>query len=210
MTERQEPARIAIVDHGAGNLVSISHALERVGASPRVVDSPAGLSGADGIVLPGVGSGATVMEGIRAHGFEAPLRSPEVPLLGICVGMQVLFEASEEDGSQGLGLMAGTVRRLPQAPTLPHIGWNDVHPTGRSDLYSGLDRPVVYFVHSYAPVPEEDTVVTATSQHGAEFVAGVRSGAIEGVQFHPERSGVTGLRILSRFVDSCQKAARVA
>ncbi|HLU53431.1 MAG TPA: imidazole glycerol phosphate synthase subunit HisH [Acidimicrobiia bacterium] len=202
--------RVAVVDHGAGNLVSIAQALERVGAEVAVVESPDGLSGADGVVLPGVGSTATVMEGIRSHGFEAALAREERPLLGICVGMQVLFETSEEDGAGCLGILEGVVRRLEEAPKLPHIGWNDLEVTGRSDLYEGVADPVVYFVHSFAPVPSDPEVVTATSEYGARFVAGVRAGQVEGVQFHPERSGTAGLRILSRFVARCQEAARVA
>lgn len=205
-----ERVRIAVVDHGAGNLVSISHALERVGAEPHVTDEPNGLADAHGVVLPGVGSTATVMAGIREHGFDDHLGSLPVPLLGICVGMQVLFEGSDEDGTPCLGLIEGTVRRLVGAPTLPHVGWNDLRVTGRSDLYGGLDEPVVYFVHSYAPVPDDDTTIAATARHGSEFVAGVRQGMVEGVQFHPERSGATGLRILSRFVASCRQAASAA
>jgi imidazole glycerol phosphate synthase glutamine amidotransferase subunit len=202
--------RIAVVDHGAGNLVSIAQGLERVGADVVVVEEPGRLAGVDGVVLPGVGSTASVMEGIRRHGFEGPLRAIDQPLLGICVGMQVLFETSEEDGAECLGLLRGVVRRLQDAPKLPHIGWNDLDPTGRSDLYEGIADPVVYFVHSYAPVPSEADVITATAEYGTRFVAAVRSGRIEGVQFHPERSGPTGLRILSRFVARCREAARVA
>ncbi|HEX2152782.1 MAG TPA: imidazole glycerol phosphate synthase subunit HisH [Acidimicrobiia bacterium] len=202
--------RLVVVDHGAGNLVSISQALERVGADVSVVDTPAGLDRADGVVLPGVGSTAAVMEGIRRHGFEDPLKALEVPLLGICVGMQVLFERSAEDDAACLGFLGGTVERLIKAPTLPHIGWNDLELSGRSPLFSGLGDPVVYFVHSYAPVPDDPQVVAATSHHGRRFVAAVSSGSVEGVQFHPERSGATGLRILARFVEGCRETADVA
>lgn len=201
---------IAVVDHGAGNLVSISQGLERVGARVSVVAEPDTLDLADGVVLPGVGSTAAVMEGIRRQGFEEPLKALGAPLLGICVGMQVLFEISEEDGAACLGLIGGVVRRLADAPTLPHIGWNDLEVTGRSDLYEGLADPTVYFVHSYVPVPTDPGIVTATSDHGSTFVAGVRSGDVEGVQFHPERSGATGLRILARFVARTRETADVA
>lgn len=202
--------RVAVVDHGAGNLVSISQGLERVGAEAVVADSADGLDDFDGIVLPGVGSTAVVMEGIRRHGFERPLRDLEAPLLGICVGMQVLFERSDEDDAACLGLIGGRVARLEDAPTLPHIGWNDLEVVGGTDLFEGLDDLVVYFVHSYAPVPDDPAVVTARSRHGKGFTAAVRQGRVEGVQFHPERSGTTGLRILARFVQRCRETSNVA
>jgi imidazole glycerol-phosphate synthase subunit HisH len=195
--------RIAVVDHGAGNLVSIAQGLERAGAEVRVVDTPAGLGGADGVVLPGVGATASVMAGIRGAGFEQPLRSLQVPLFGICVGMQVLFETSDEDGAECLGLIPGAVRRLPDAPRVPHIGWN-VLSTGDDPLFDGLaPDPTVYFVHSYAPVPDDPSTVIAESSYDTPFVAAVRSGDVAGTQFHPERSGSVGLRILANVVRSC-------
>ena len=198
--------RIAVIDHGAGNLVSIGRGLERSGADVRIVTTPADLADVDGIVLPGVGATATVMNGIRAAGFTKPLQTTPVPILGICVGMQVLFEISTEDSTEGLGLLGGTVELLADAPTLPHIGWNALE-IGDDALFEGLDRaPEVYFVHSYAPVPNSDEVVIARAVHGAPFVAAVRSGRIAGTQFHPERSGETGLRILANFVASTVKA----
>lgn len=202
--------RLAVVDHGAGNLVSISQGLERVGADVTVIDHPHGLETAAGVVLPGVGATGAVMEGIRRGGFEGPLKALAIPLLGICVGMQVLFEDSDEDGARCLGLLAGRVQRLRDAPTLPHIGWNDLEVSDDSGLFSGLVDPVVYFVHSYAPVPDDPDVITATSQHGSRFVAAVRAGRVEGVQFHPERSGTTGLRILARFVAQCREEVDAA
>lgn len=205
-----ERPRVAVVDHGAGNLVSISQALERVGAEAVLAADPGALAGVDGVVLPGVGSTGAVMSGIAAGGFTEPLTQVSVPLLGICVGMQVLFDGSDEDDAACLGLIPGRVRRLEEAPTLPHIGWNDLEPTGVSDLYAGIEEPVVYFVHSYAPVPEDTATVTATTVHGERFVAGVRAGSVEGVQFHPERSGVAGLRILSRYVERCRSRRHAA
>jgi imidazole glycerol-phosphate synthase subunit HisH len=202
--------RVAVVDHGAGNLVSITQALERVGADAVLADDPAALDRIDGVVLPGVGSTASVMAGITDGGFDRPLRDLPVPLLGICVGMQVLFDSSDEDDAACLGLIPGRVRRLEDAPTLPHIGWNALEVTGTSDLYAGLEDPVVYFVHSFAPVPDDSGVVTATAVHGRRFVAGVRAGSVEGVQFHPERSGVTGLRLLARYVERCRSNRRAA
>lgn len=194
--------RIAVVDHGAGNLVSIRRGLEHAGADVTIATDPDRLEGIQGIVLPGVGATASVMDGIRQAGFEAALRSTDLPIFGICVGMQVLFERSGEDGAGCLGLLAGSVERLTDAPTLPHIGWNelDVVP---DPLFDGLDdRPEVYFVHSFAPVPDDDSTVIARSSHGSPFVAAVRQGRVSGTQFHPERSGSTGLRILRNFVES--------
>ena len=195
-------ARIAVVDHGAGNLVSIRRGLEHAGADVTVATHPDQLDGARGIVLPGVGATASVMDGIRQAGFEAALISTGLPLFGICVGMQVLFERSGEDGAACLGLLAGSVERLTGAPTLPHIGWNELE-VAPDPLFDGLDdRPEVYFVHSYAPVPDDDSTVIARSVHGRPFVAAVRQGRFSGTQFHPERSGSTGLRILRNFVES--------
>lgn len=194
------PPLIAVVDHGAGNLISIGRGLERAGADVRIAASPRDLEGAAGLVLPGVGATATVMEGIRAAGFETALQEWRRPLLGICVGMQVLFEESREDGARGLGLLGGTTERLADAPTLPHIGWNEIA-TRPDPLFDGIGPdPEVYFVHSYAPVPASEDVIIATATHGARFVAAVRQGDVTGTQFHPERSGPVGLAILGNFV----------
>ncbi len=190
--------RIGVIDHGAGNLVSLTQALEAVGAEVTLATGPDQLDGCAGIVLPGVGSTAGVMEGIRAGRFETYLTTTTLPLFGICVGMQVLFETSEEDDARCLGLIPGVVRRLVDTPTLPHIGWNDLDKQD-DPLLAGVDDEV-YFVHSYAPVPTNTAVVTAWSTHGARFVAAVRQGPVCGTQFHPERSGETGLRLLSNFV----------
>ena len=197
---------VTVVDHGAGNLVSIARGLERAGAEVRLATGPDGLLGAHSVVLPGVGATRTVMDGIDAAGLREPLRRLDVPLFGICVGMQVLFDTSEEDDAQCLGLIPGVVRRLVDAPRLPHIGWNDLD--RRDDpMFNGVGDEPVYFVHSYAPVPEDDTTIVATSTHGSTFVAAVRSGAVSGTQFHPERSGRVGLAILSNVVDSARLVA---
>lgn len=195
---------IGVVDHGAGNLVSITQGLERVGADVVPITGPPDLDTVTGVVLPGVGSTASVMAGIRRAGLDTPLKQLDgVPLLGICVGMQVLFDGSEEDGAECLGLIPGRVERLRDAPTLPHIGWNQLRRERPGGLLDGLRDPVVYFVHSYAPRPSDGSVVTATADHGNRFVASVEDRDIEGVQFHPERSGGTGLRMLARFVRRC-------
>lgn len=203
--------RIAVVDHGAGNLVSIAQGLRRAGAEVTVAETPDELADADGIVLPGVGSTRAVMAGIENAGFTSPLQTSTVPLLGICVGMQVLFDHSDEDGTTCLGLLSGRVRRIQHAPRLPHIGWNDLELMGDDPLLSELpEDPTVYFVHSYAPVPDDRRIVTATAWYGSEIVAAVRRSQIAGVQFHPERSGTIGLAILARFVESCRERSHAA
>ncbi len=199
---------IAVIDHGAGNLVSIAQGLERAGAQVVVARRPDQLDGVCGIVLPGVGSTGAVMDGIERAGFAEPLAAATVPILGICVGMQVLFDRSDEDGAACLGLIPGRVRRL-AAPRLPHIGWNDVASVRPDPLFDGVD-PVFYFVHSYAPVPEDPRHVLATCEYGEPFVAAVRSGSVAGVQFHPERSATAGLRLLRNFVVSCRATVEAA
>ena len=202
--------RIAVVDHGAGNLVSISRGLERAGARVVVADGPDRLAEMDGVVLPGVGATASVMEGIRAGGFEQPLKELTVPLFGICVGMQVLFHTSEEDGADCLGIIEGRVHRLDNAPRLPHIGWNELEMVAQDPLFEGLGPdPVVYFVHSYAPIPDDPAGVIARSTYDDPFVAAVRHGLVSGTQFHPERSGPEGLRILANFVAECARRSVV-
>jgi glutamine amidotransferase len=198
---------IVVVDHGAGNLVSIAQALAAGGASVKVSDHPGDLRAAAGVVLPGVGSTGAVMAGIDAAGLRRPLMEAEVPLLGICVGMQVLFSHSEEDGTACLGVIPGEVRRLRETPRLPHIGWNDVD--GSHRLFAGTDQ-VFYFVHSYAPQPDDPSVVIGTTGYHRRFVSAVASGNRYGVQFHPERSGPDGLRVLANFVACCSEAADAA
>lgn len=193
---------VAVVDHGAGNLVSIAQGLERAGATVRVAAGPAGLTGCDGVVLPGVGATAAAMERLRSARMVEPLRGWDGPMLGICVGLQLLFERSEEDGADCLGILPGEVRRL-KARRLPHIGWNDILVEKPDPLFDGLrDGALGYFVHSYAAMPDDPAVVVATAEYDVPFVAAVRWGEVCGVQFHPERSAATGLRILANFVDS--------
>ena len=202
--------RIAVIDHGAGNLVSIRQGLEDQGAQVVVADHPKDLTAAQGIVLPGVGATGAAMRRIREAGFVEPLTEWQGPLLGICVGFQLFFTDSEEDGGLTLGLIPGRVRRLETVPRLPHIGWNDVQ-LGKDPLLAGIaDGTTFYFVHSFAPVPDDPATVKATSNYGTDFVAVARSGGRVGVQFHPERSGQAGLRVLGNFVDECLQAANAA
>ena len=202
--------RIAIIDHGAGNLVSIAQGLQDRGAQVVVATGPGDLAGVAGIVLPGVGATGAAMHRIRAAGLAEPLTEWRGPLFGICVGLQLFFTTSEEDGGQALGLIPGRVRRLESAPRLPHIGWNDVR-MKPDPLFSGIPNgSTFYFVHSFAPVVEDSATVIATSTYGGEFVSAVRSVNRVGVQFHPERSGPVGLRVLGNFVHECRQAADAA
>lgn len=203
-------SRIAVIDHGAGNLVSIAQGLRRAGADVTIVDEPGDWRGFSGIVLPGVGTTGAAMDRLDAHGLSEPLRQWSGPLLGICVGLQLFFDDSEEDGSHGLGFLRGSVRRLVDTPRLPHIGWNDVA-TRRDPIFAGVaSETPFYFVHSFAPDPQDEAVVIGRTTYGATFTAAVRHGNRVGVQFHPERSGRAGLQILGNFVAICAEAADAA
>jgi glutamine amidotransferase len=199
--------RIAVIDHGAGNLVSIAQGLERAGAEVVVTDAPDGIDNADGVVLPGVGTTGAAMNRLTAAGMVAPLQEWQGPLLGICVGLQLFFEHSEEDGTDALGLMPGRVTRLENSPLLPHIGWNDV--SFKPDpLFVGVPADATfYFVHSFAVEPADKALTIAETTYGTPFVAAARSGNRVGVQFHPERSGVAGLQMLANFVKGCGEDA---
>jgi imidazole glycerol-phosphate synthase subunit HisH len=197
---------LVVVDHGAGNLVSISQGLLASGTDVQISSDPAVIAMADGVVLPGVGATGTVMEGIASAGLVDVLLGVRVPLLGICVGMQVLFDHSEEDGARCLGVIPGVVRRLEGTPRLPHIGWNDVD--GSHPLFGGTDH-TFYFVHSYAPVPDDPDVIIGLTEYDDVFVSAVASGNFYGVQFHPERSARAGLRLLANFVSLCEAVSLV-
>ena len=204
--------RIAVVDYGAGNLVSIDQALTTVGADVVVAREPAGLRGADAIVVPGVGAAAPAMVRLDAAGLTEPVRAWAAsgrPFLGICLGLQLLFEGSDEDDATTLGVVTGRTVRLDDAPTLPHIGWNQVERTRSHRLFDGIaDGADFYFVHSYAGVPTASArdAILATTDHGRSFVSAVARGSLLGVQFHPERSGRDGLRLLANFVDLVRAA----
>lgn len=208
--------RLGIIDYGMGNLHSVSKALLRAGADPRLVASPDALDGLDAVVLPGVGHFGEAMERLEAAGFPdaiAAWRRDDRPFLGICLGMQVLFEASEEaPGRRGLGLLPGRVRLFPSVPGLavPAMGWNVIRP--RPDLRLLLDpdssgEPRYYFVHSYYCDPADPGVVAATASYGVEYAAAVADGRLLATQFHPEKSGDRGLALLERFVAALSPAA---
>jgi glutamine amidotransferase len=184
-----------LVDYGAGNLRSVASALARAGADPVVGAAPGDVREAPLVVVAGVGNAAAAAAGLAplAGALRERVEAGR-PLLGICVGLQLLFEESEEGGA-GLGLLRGGVRRL-RARTVPHMGWNTLLGTRPSALLAGVDGEDVYFAHSYAAEPADD-VATAVAEHGGRLVAAVESGPLAGVQFHPERSGAAGARFLA-------------
>ena len=201
--------RIGLVDYGMGNRRSAEKALMRVGAEVTVSDDPAVLSQLDGLVLPGVGAFPAGMEAIRERGLQELLLERAhagVPLLGLCLGMQLLFDSSEEHaGATGLGLLAGEVRRL-AAPghKLPHIGWSEVHWRRPNPLAEDLPDPIyLYHVHTYAPVPAHEDTILATAHYGEPFPAIVGRGNVYGTQSHPEKSSVHGLALLANFTRLC-------
>jgi glutamine amidotransferase len=198
------PVRIAVVDYGAGNLVSIGRALESVGARVSIATDAAGFADVDALVVPGVGAAAPAMARLARHGLADPIRawvSAERPFLGICLGLQLLFDGSDEDGADTLGLLAGRTVPLIDPPTLPHIGWNQVDRRRPHPLLEGIpDGADMYFVHSYAVAPIDAALIVADTTHGGSFPSVVARDRLYGVQFHPERSGVDGLRLLANFI----------
>lgn len=208
--------RIAVLDYGTGNRRSVEKALERVGARPWITGAEDEIAGADGLVLPGVGAYAAGAEALLARGLDAVLRervAAGVPLLGLCLGMQLLFErSSERGGSTGLGLLAGEVRELDaRGERLPHIGWNAVRWEKPSPLCAGLpEETFLYHVHSFAAVPAEEADVLGTAEYGGRFVAAVARPPVYGIQSHPEKSSAHGLALLANFARVCAGAPTAA
>jgi glutamine amidotransferase len=195
---------VAVLDYGVGNLHSAAKALDRAGAEVRVVPTVAEAGGAAGLVVPGVGAYGACLNGLASAGGAAAVAGwleGGRPLLGICVGMQLLFEASEEGPvGDGVGVVPGKIRRLTGPVKIPHIGWDEVTVRPGSRLFAGLgDRTRFYFVHSYAPEPDGDAVA-AVCDYGGRFAAAVEHGNLFGTQFHPEKSGQAGLALLANFV----------
>lgn len=192
---------VALVDYGAGNMVSIGQALELLGADVRLCSRPDELGGADAIVVPGVGASGPAMTRLRRRGLDRAIPAAVADgawYLGICLGLQLLFERSDEDGAEMFGLLAGNVERIRDAPRLPHIGWNSLEPVGEHPLLAGIVHGTpAYFVHSYVAVPADRQSVVAETVHGSRFASAVAQDRLLGVQFHPERSGPDGLRILA-------------
>ena len=194
--------RLALVDAGGANIGSVRYALRRLGVEAELTADAEAIRAADKVILPGVSTAATVMRRLRELGLVDTLRGLRQPLLGVCVGMQLLFERSEEDDTPCLGLLPGEVRRLPAGAGIrvPHMGWNRLRVRRADRLLAGFeDGDHAYFVHSYAAPPTDDCI--ASSDHGREFAAVVRRGNVVGAQFHPERSSVAGERLLRNFLE---------
>ena len=198
------PIRVAVLDYGAANMVSITRALAVVGAEVSVAENAAGMARVDAIVVPGVGAAPPAMIHLSERDLLAPLRDWVLagkPCLGICLGFQLLFDASDEGGAETLGLLAGRTVPLVDAPTLPHIGWNSVEFVRAHPLFDGVaDGSYFYFVHSFVPAPADESLVIARTTHGRPFASAVARGSLYGLQFHPEKSSEAGLRVLSNFV----------
>jgi imidazole glycerol-phosphate synthase subunit HisH len=194
---------IALVDYGAGNLRSVQNALDALGTQSAIASTPDGLRRADAIIFPGVGAAAPAMAALRAGGLDRALRdaiSGGRPFLGICLGLQLLFDSSAEDGAGCLGILRGTVDRLATREKLPHIGWNTLERVADHPVLAGMEGEAMYFVHSYVGVPQDRQLVAAETTYGTPFVSAIAVDRLIAVQFHPERSGSAGLRLLANFV----------
>ena len=204
---------IAIIDYGAGNVESVRHALERIGVDSRLTCEREEILGADGVILPGVGAFGEAMRQLRSRGLMDTLRrvrASEKPFLGICIGLQLMFEKSEETpGVCGLKFLSGSVRRIAPLPGIkvPHMGWNQLTFLREDPLFSGLgDHPWFYYVHSYYAKAQDHDKVLAQVELGVDLMdVAVRDGSLWAVQFHPEKSGDAGRKLLENFAAICEK-----
>lgn len=202
---------IAIIDYGMGNLRSVQKSFEKTGVAAKVVNEPAQVARATGVVLPGVGAFADAMHNLRLTGMDQAVHQAVAagkPFLGICLGQQLLFDLSEEWGlTSGLGIFRGRVRRLPEGQKAPHMGWNQAEIQRPDPLLEGVpDASSFYFVHSYYVDPEEEEVILARTGYGIHFASIVGRDNVYGIQFHPEKSSGMGLKILENFgrmVEKC-------
>jgi imidazole glycerol-phosphate synthase subunit HisH len=196
---------IAVIDYGIGNLRSAEKALQHLGADARLSSDAREIERAEKVVLPGVGAFGACMTALRSSGLEIVTKEAATdgrPFLAVCIGMQMLFDASDESpGVSGLGIVEGKVTRLPSSVRLPQMGWNTLDITPGSRLFAGLPEPAwLYFVHSYAPEPADPNVVAAWCDYGRRFAAAIESGPVWATQFHPEKSSDIGLALLDNFV----------
>lgn len=199
---------VAIIDYDAGNIKSVEKAMQALGENVRITREPEEILSADHVILPGVGAFGDAMDKIRQYGLDEVIREVVdrgTPFLGICLGLQLLFESSEEsEGVSGLGILQGKIVRLPeeQGLKIPHIGWNSLKFPNSGRLFAGLpEESYVYFVHSYYLQAEDAQIVTATTEYGAHIHASVEKGNVFACQFHPEKSSDAGMRILKNFLN---------
>ncbi len=200
---------IAIADYGLGNIESVKYALDRLGEEAMVTGGAADVAAAAGVILPGVGAFPQAMKNLRRLELIEAVRQAAGsgrPFLGICLGLQLLFDESEEHGSHaGLGIIRGTVERFPAGLTVPHMGWNQLRQERRSALFEGIRDPDwFYFAHSYRVVPTDGAVVIGTTDYGGSYASAVQKRQLFAVQFHPEKSGPTGLKMLDNFCRLCK------
>lgn len=197
---------IAIIDYDAGNIKSVEKALQFLGEEVAVTRNPEEILGAEKVILPGVGAFGDAMEKLKQYGLVPVIKQvveKKIPFLGICLGLQLLFESSEESpGVEGLGILKGSIRRIPEEGLkVPHIGWNSLHFPNRGRLFSGIaEGAYVYFVHSYYLAAEEKEIVSATTEYGVTIHAAIEKENVFACQFHPEKSSDIGLQILWNFV----------
>jgi len=199
---------IAIIDYGLGNLESVKYALDRLGAESTLTSDPRALDSADGVILPGVGAFGRAMEMLRELGLLEPTRAAALsgrPFMGICLGLQLLFSTSREHGRhQGLNIIPGKVIRFGQDLTVPHMGWNQVRQERPSPLFDGIpDETFFYFAHSYYAVPEDPQALIGSTEYGQAYASAVQQGNVFATQFHPEKSGPAGLKMLENFCRLC-------
>jgi imidazole glycerol-phosphate synthase subunit HisH len=190
-----------IFDYGVGNLLSLKTALEKAGLTASIGTTPADLAKADAIALPGVGSFTAALEKLdKVKQMLQTKVSEGTPLLGICLGMQLFFQSSEEGPGDGLGFFKGRCRQLPCTVKVPHMGWNTLNFKRKNELFDGIaEGTYVYFVHSLYPEPKDKSIICTTTEYGTVFTSSVAQGNIYGTQFHPEKSGEVGLNILKNF-----------
>ena len=195
---------LVIVDYGAGNLRSVAKALERLGFPAVVTQDPAQVLQARGVILPGVGSSGAAMSALQERGLVEPLRevvAKGTPFFGVCLGMQLLLDTSEEDPRPCLGIIPGQVKRLPPSLKVPHMGWNQVAVLREHPLFQGVpEGSYFYFVHSYYAQPDDASVVLGTTEYGVSFCSVLAQGNLVATQFHPEKSGPVGLKLYDNFV----------
>ena len=205
-----ERPTIAVIDYRAGNLRSVLRALEKVGQTPILIDTPEQLMQAHAIVFPGQGASPAAMRVLEAKGLVEPLREAILegrPFLGICLGLQLLMDKSEEGATKCLGVLPGTTRRLPEGLKVPHMGWNQAHFTQTHPIFEGIPQDSnFYFVHSYYADPADPSMVAAVTDYGVSFCSAVARGNMVATQFHPEKSGDLGLQIYANFARLASEA----